>query len=82
MKKDHCGRLSNGVTRQKFRGEKGKFIVVAGEPIGEPIEQYGPFVMTTKEELGEAMRDYQQGTNGFGGAHEWESEIKNMAYKK
>lgn len=65
-----------------FKGNKGKFIIIAGEPIGEPVEQYGPFVMTTKEQLSEAMRDYQQAKNGFGGAHEWESEIKELAYKK
>jgi len=39
-----------------------KFILVAGQPIGEPIWQRGPFVMNTKEELDQAMLDYQDGT--------------------
>ncbi len=36
-----------------------RFIVVSGRPINEPIVQYGPFVMNTREEIDEAMRDYQ-----------------------
>lgn len=36
-------------------------IVVAGRPIGEPIAQHGPFVMNTRAELEEAIRDYQAG---------------------
>jgi hypothetical protein len=40
-----------------------RFIVISGRPIGEPIVQYGPFVMNTREEIDQAMRDYQ--TNNF-----------------
>ncbi len=41
-------------------GESGvRFILVMGKPLGEPIVQYGPFVMTTREEIGQAMVDYQ-----------------------
>ncbi|MCG6873108.1 MAG: pirin family protein [Gammaproteobacteria bacterium] len=36
-----------------------RFILVAGSPIGEPIVQYGPFVMNTPEEIEQAMRDYR-----------------------
>lgn len=36
-----------------------RFILVTGKPIGEPIVQYGPFVMNTREEIGQAMNDYQ-----------------------
>lgn len=36
-----------------------RFIVVAGQPIGEPIVQYGPFVMNRPEEIEQAMRDYR-----------------------
>jgi quercetin 2,3-dioxygenase len=36
-----------------------RFIVVAGRPIGEPIVQYGPFVMTSSEDIEQAMRDYR-----------------------
>jgi len=34
-------------------------IVVSGKPIGEPIVQHGPFVMNTRDEIEQAMRDFQ-----------------------
>lgn len=39
--------------------EGARFILVAGKPLNEPIVQYGPFVMNTREEIGQAMADYQ-----------------------
>jgi hypothetical protein len=39
----------------------GRFILVAGRPIGEPVARYGPFVMNTREEIHQAVRDYQAG---------------------
>ena len=38
-----------------------QFILVAGKPIGEPIVQYGPFVMNTREEIDQAFADYRDG---------------------
>jgi redox-sensitive bicupin YhaK (pirin superfamily) len=38
-----------------------RFLLVAGRPIDEPIIQYGPFVMNTREEIKQAMSDYDQG---------------------
>lgn len=40
----------------------GAFILVAAEPIGEPIVQYGPFVMNSREEIEQALDDYRRGT--------------------
>lgn len=52
-----------------------RFVLIAGQPIGEPIEQMGPFVMNTRKEIEEAMIDYRLGRNGFERAATWESEI-------
>jgi len=41
--------------------EGARFILVAGKPIGEPIMQYGPFVMNTTDEIHQAMADYRDG---------------------
>jgi redox-sensitive bicupin YhaK (pirin superfamily) len=39
--------------------EGGRFILVAGRPLKEPIVQYGPFVMNTQEEIHRAFDDYR-----------------------
>jgi redox-sensitive bicupin YhaK (pirin superfamily) len=44
-----------------------KAILISGKPLGEPIMQHGPFVMNTKEEIYQAIRDYQEGRLGRGG---------------
>ena len=39
-------------------------LVLAGEPIGEPMVRYGPFVMNTADELHEAIDDFNAGRMG------------------
>jgi len=39
-----------------------RFLLVSGRPFHEPIARYGPFVMNTKEEIDEALRDLRRGT--------------------
>jgi redox-sensitive bicupin YhaK (pirin superfamily) len=38
-----------------------RFLVLAAAPIGEPVVQYGPFVMNTRAEIEQAVHDYQSG---------------------
>lgn len=41
--------------------EEARLLVLAGKPLKEPIVQYGPFVMNTREEIDQAIDDYQHG---------------------
>ena len=57
-----AGVLSAGDRIEVAAGTDGaRFILLAARPLGEPVVQYGPFVMNTREEIEQAMRDYQNG---------------------
>lgn len=40
-------------------------LVISGEPINEPIAQYGPFLMNTQDQIREAIEDYNNGKFGY-----------------
>lgn len=44
--------------------EETRFILLSGEPIGEKVNSYGPFVMNTSREIQDAIFDYQSGKMG------------------
>lgn len=67
--------LSNGdgVRVWNKSGNLLRFMLIAGQPLNEPIVQYGPFVMNTHEEIQQAFEDYQLCKNGFEKAKHWKS---------
>lgn len=42
-------------------GTPGRFLLLAARPLREPVARYGPFVMNTREQLAQAVEDYQRG---------------------
>ena len=42
--------------------EPARFLLISGQPIGEPVAWYGPIVMNTQQELRVASDEYQSGT--------------------
>lgn len=62
LPQQHAGILGDGEHVDIEGGPDGlRLIVVAGKPLGEPVVQYGPFVMNTRAEIEQALDDYRQG---------------------
>jgi redox-sensitive bicupin YhaK (pirin superfamily) len=54
--------LGDGERLSAVTGDGGaRFLVLAARPLHEPIARYGPFVMNTREEIAQAVADYQAG---------------------
>jgi len=54
--------FSKGAGLKAAGGEAGgRFILLAGKPLKEPIAQYGPFVMNSMDEIRQAVEDFQSG---------------------
>jgi redox-sensitive bicupin YhaK (pirin superfamily) len=63
MLKTHQGGVlgSGDAIEAKAGADGARFLVLAAKPIREPVVQYGPFVMNTRAEIEQAIRDYQNG---------------------
>lgn len=53
---------TEGALYAKAGPEGARFLLLAGKPLNEPVVQYGPFVMNTRREIEQAIRDYQDGS--------------------
>jgi quercetin 2,3-dioxygenase len=57
-----AGVLSDGSEVRVKAGADGvRFLLLAARPLREPVVQYGPFVMNTREEIEQALADYREG---------------------
>ena len=57
-----AGVLSDGDAIRVQAGDAGvRFLLLAARPLREPVVQYGPFVMNTREEIEQAVADYRDG---------------------
>ncbi|KAK4275378.1 hypothetical protein QN277_018470 [Acacia crassicarpa] len=69
------GSSGDGLEAWNKSGSKAvRFILVGGEPLGEPLVQFGPFVMNTEEEIDQTVSDFENYVNGFEKARHWRSE--------
>jgi hypothetical protein len=46
----------------RTEGTPMRFLLLSGRPLNEPIARYGPFVMNTRDEIQQALRELAEGT--------------------
>lgn len=66
--------LGDGVSVWNKSSEPLRFLLIAGEPLNEPVAKYGPFVMNTHSEIEKAMEDFHYCKNGFENGKHWRSQ--------
>jgi redox-sensitive bicupin YhaK (pirin superfamily) len=61
LKRQQLGMLGEGDQVSLSASEDSALLLLAGVPIGEPIANWGPFVMNSREEIEQAIEDYREG---------------------
>lgn len=61
IKQGEMALLNQGEVVQLHSKQASGALLFVGQPIAEPVVHYGPFVMNTREEIDQAIRDYNQG---------------------
>ncbi len=65
MTSGQLGVLSDGEALRVVARERSlRFLLLAAQPLHEPVVRYGPFVMNTREEIHQAIRDFRSGALG------------------
>lgn len=60
------------------KDKSASFVMLSGQPLGEPVVQHGPFVLNTRQQIVEAIQDYQAARNGFERRPGWSASIDDM----
>ena len=60
---------ADGVVIEATADTPARVLLIAGRPLGEPIVQYGPFVMNTQQEIYQALSDFRDGRLGEARGH-------------
>jgi len=69
-----------GISVENNGTEEARFVVISGEPLNQRVVQHGPFVMTSEDDIYQAMLDFSSNSNGFERAKNWRSEIGKSMY--
>ncbi|MQL82464.1 hypothetical protein Taro_014933 [Colocasia esculenta] len=64
----------DGLSAWNRSGGPLRFVLIGGQPLNEPVVQYGPFVMNTQAEIEKTIEDYHLCRNGFEKAKQWKSQ--------
>lgn len=62
ISRGELAQLDDGDTVQFIAEKDAGLLLFGGLPLNEPVAHYGPFVMNTREEIEQAIHDYQAGT--------------------